>query len=164
MRFQPEVVYWADDAPHNLSLDEYAYNRLVAQSDGEIIERIITLDGEPIGTITAREFVPEISQCTLGIVIANPKYWGHGYGFEAIKLFKIILAGEGISIVVLETYANNKRAQHCFYKIGFQKRRVFFAPSTGRFIVQMYMNLAPLKAIGERITRDDPRWKPPRRS
>ncbi len=163
MRFQPEVVYWADDAQHNISLEEYALGRLTAQSDGDILERIITLDGEPIGTITAREYVPRVCQCTLGIVIANPACWGHGYGFEALKQFNTILAGKGIGRVILETYANNKRAQKCFYKIGFQKKRVFFAPSTGRFIVQMVMDIPPLKVIGERITKDDPRWKPPKK-
>ena len=161
-RFTPEVVYWADDGPHDISLDEYALNRLYAQSSGEILERIILLNGEPIGTVTARDFVKRVCQCTLGIVIADPACWGHGYGYAALRLFTVMLAQNGIGRVILETYANNKRAQRCFNKIGFQKKRVFFAPSAGRFVVEMYMDLHRRPAIGERISRDDPRWKPPR--
>ena len=68
MRFTPEVVYWADDQPHQISLEEYALDRITAQESNEIIERIIMLDGEPIGTITARDYVARTCQCTLGIV------------------------------------------------------------------------------------------------
>ena len=163
MRFTSEVVYWADDEPRQMSLDEYALGRLTAQGAGEIIERIIMVDGVPVGTITARDFVNRVCQCTLGIVIADPRYWGHGYGSAALKLFMVLLAEEGVGRVILETYANNKRAQRCFHKIGFQKKRVFFAPNSGRFVVQMCMSLAPKRPIGEVITRDDPRWRAPKR-
>lgn len=161
-RFLDEVVYWADDEHHELSLNDYAYGRLCAQTEGEILERIIVVNGEPVGTITARDYVRRTCQCTLGIVIADPQYWGHGYGYEAIKQFTFILATKGIGRVLLETYANNKRAQGCFHKIGFRKRRVFFAPNTGRFIVQMTLDLKPPRPIGEVIRPNDPRWKKPK--
>lgn len=163
MRFTPEVVYWADDKPQYISLEEYALERIAAQESNEIIERIIVLDGEPIGTITARDYVARTCQCTLGIVIANPACWGHGYGYEALRQFFYILSAEGIGRLFLETYANNKRAQKCFHKLGFRKKRVFFSPGSGRFIVQMIKDLPPMTPIGEVITRDDPRWRPPRR-
>ena len=163
LRFKPNVVYWADDYPRQMTLDEYAMERLMAQQNGQIIERIIVVDDEPVGTITARDFIAQTCQCTLGIVIANEHYWGHGVGSQALKLFLRILSIEGIGLVVLETYANNKRAQHCFTKLGFQKRRVFFAPQAGRFVVQMLRRLSPNEAIGEKITYTDPRWKAPKR-
>ena len=162
-RFKPEVVYWADDEPQNLTMDDYANGRMIAQTNGEIVERIILLDGIPIGTVTGRDFVDRTCQCTLGVVIVDRRNWGHGYGFEAIRLFLKVLAAEGIGLVILETYANNKRAQHCFFKLGFQKRRAYFAPCSGRFVVQMFRRLPPLRVIGETISRDDPRWKPPRK-
>ena len=162
-RFQPDTVYWADDEPQNLTMDDYASGRLMAQSMGEIVERIILLDGIPIGTVTGRDFVDRTCQCTLGVVIANPRNWGHGYGFEAIRLFLKVLAAEGIGLVILETYANNKRAQHCFFKLGFEKKRAYYAPCSGRYVVQMYRRLPPLHPIGEVVSRNDPRWKSPRR-
>lgn len=162
-RFDPHVVYWADDAPQNLTSEEYASARLTAQFTGAIIERIITLDGEPIGTVTARDFSDRTCQCTLGVVIAMPQYWGHGYGYLAIRQFLALLGAEGIGLVVLETYANNKRAQRCFQKLGFQKHRVFFAPHTGRFVVQMIRRMPPVKAIGEVIRPGDSRWKTPQK-
>lgn len=162
-RFEPGVVYWADDAPHTIPLEEYAGGRLLAQGMGEIIERIIVLDGEPIGTITARDFVKKTCQCTLGIVIASPQHWSHGYGSEALRLFLDFLAREGFALIVLETYANNTRAQRCFTKLGFRKYRVFYAAGSGRFVVQMIRKLPPPPPIGTLISPNDPHWKPPKR-
>ena len=162
-RFKPNVVYWADDYPREMSLDEYALDRMMAQQNGEILERIIVVDGTCVGTITARDFIERTCQCTLGIVIADEHYWGHGYGQQALKIFLRLLATEGFGLVVLETYANNKRAQRCFIKMGFQKRRVFFAPQSGRFVVQMIRRLPPPKPIGETIAYGDPRWRAPKR-
>ena len=162
-RFRDEVMYWADDVPHPLSLDEYPGGRMLAQATGVILERIILLDGEPIGTVTGREFSPQ-HQCTLGVVIAREAAWGHGYGYEAIRMFLNVLALEGVSSVVLETYANNYRAQRCFYKLGFQKKRVYFSPVSGRFVIQMSHHLSAVRPIGEVIGPDDPRWRPPRRT
>ncbi len=162
-RFDPEVTHWADDGHYELSLEDYVYGRLGAMEQGLMMERIIVLDGEPIGTVTGRDFVPETKQCTLGVVIAFQQHWGLGYGYEAIKQFQVLLAAEGVERVVLDVYATNKRAQGCFHKLGFVKRRVYFAPHTGRFIVQMSKKLRALAPIGDCITKDDPRWKPPRR-
>ena len=67
-RFLDEVIYWADDEHHKLSLNDYAYGRLCAQEEGEILERIIVVNGEPVGTITARDYIKRTCQCTLGIV------------------------------------------------------------------------------------------------
>ncbi len=162
-RFQPDVVYWADERNPEIDLDQYAYFRMAANDAGEIIERIIVLDGEPIGTITARDLETDTMTCTLGVVIAFPKYWGQGFGFAALKMFITMLAmDEGIKAVILETYAANKRAQKCFNKLGFQKRRVFFASSSGRFVVQMIKRIQPQMPIGECIKPGDPRWKDPK--
>lgn len=162
-RFSSDTAYWADDEPQNVTEEDYACGRIIAQNCGELLERIIMLDGKPIGTVSGRDFVDRTCQCTLGVVIANPTNWGHGYGFEAVRLFLKILAAEGIGLVVLETFENNKRAQHCFTKLGFERRRVFFAPMAGRYVVQMFRRLPPLRPIGEIIPRGDPRWRPPRR-
>ncbi len=162
LRFKPNVVYWADDYPRQMSLDEYAMDRLLAQQNGQILERIIVVNGEPVGTITARDFIEQTCQCTLGIVIADEHYWGRGIGSQALKLFLRLLSVEGFGLVVLETYANNKRAQRCFIKMGFQKRRVFFAPQAGRFVVQMLRRLTPNETIGKTIAYGDPRWKAPK--
>ena len=140
-RFQPEVVYWADDEDPLLTMHEYADSRLASMQDGSILERIILLNGYPIGTVTARDYIKKTAQCTLGIVIVEPKYWGHGYGTEAMRQFLRLLAELGIQIVILDTYASNKRALHCFRSLGFEKHRVYFASIPGRFVVQMVHRL-----------------------
>lgn len=157
-RFRDDVVYWADEGPQILSREDYAKTRMLMQHYGQVFERIIDLDGEPIGTISARPHGLS-TQCILSIVIAIPEYWGHGYGSVALKLFKTLLWNEGYKVAVLETYANNKRAQRCFMKVGFCKRRAFFSGHTGRFVVEMFCRLSSPKAIGEVIKRGDPRWK-----
>ena len=141
-RFLPEVVFWADDMPRDIQIDDYGPSRMFAQQQGLMVERIIMLDDLPIGTITARDYIERTHQCTLGVVIADPKYWGHGYGTIAVRLFLKILYATGVKLVVLETYANNKRAQKCFLSLGFVKRRVYFAAGSGRFVVEM-INLLP---------------------
>ncbi len=140
-RFTPEVVYWADDELHQMSVEEYAENRLWAQNSGEMFERIIVRDDEPIGTITARDFNPSTHQCVFGIVIADKTNWGHGYGTEAMKLFLPLLKEEGVKIVILDTYSSNKRAQKCFMHLGFRKMTVYYAPNSGRFVLRMGVKL-----------------------
>lgn len=146
-RFMPEVVYWADDEDPQLTKEEYASSRLEQLDDGSIFERIIMLNGHPIGTITARDLIRKSAQCTLGIVIADPEYWGHGYGTDALRQFLRLLSDQGIQIVILDTYASNKRAQHCFRRLGFEKHRVYFASVPGRFVVQMVNRLNRWKKL-----------------
>ena len=140
-RFLPEVVFWADDMPRDIQIDDYGPSRLFAQQQGLMVERIIMLDDVPIGTVTGRDYIERTHQCTLGVVIADPKYWGHGYGTIAVRLFLETLYTTGVKLVVLETYANDKRARKCFLSLGFVKRRVYFAAGSGRFVVEMINQL-----------------------
>jgi len=141
-RFKSEVVYWADDLSHPVPIEEYGPNRIFAQQTGVMLERIIMLDDRPIGTVTARDFISRTGQCTLGVVIADPKLWGHGYGTIAMRFFLELLYEKGFKLVVLETYANNKRAQRCFSRLGFVKHRVYFASGCGRFVLEMINRLS----------------------
>ena len=160
-RFSDEVTYWADDGPQILSKDEYARTRLMMVRFGQVIERVMALDGEPIGTVSARPCARIERQCILSIVIAVPDLWGRGYGSRAMKQFLTELWGLGFCVVVLETYANNRRAQRCFAKLGFVKRRAYFSGHTGRFVLEMVCSLARHRAIGEVVYPGDPRWKEP---
>ena len=101
------------------------------------------------------------TQCILSIVIAIPELWGLGYGSVALKLFLVELWELGFKVAVLETYANNRRAQRCFTKLGFVKRRAYFSGHTGRFVLEMVCALARHRAIGEVVRPGDPRWKLP---
>ena len=56
----------------------------------------------------------------LGIMIGNKKYWGKGYGSEAVKLTLIhIFSSTEINLVYLHTLKSNFRAQKSFIKSGF---------------------------------------------
>ncbi len=158
-RFLPEVVYWADDCAREMTLKSYANDRIMAQDAAVMIERVILLGDRPIGTVTARDLNRQRQSCTLSIVIADPEYWGHGYGSIALGHFLTLLGIDGFKRVYLDTFSNNKRAQGCFYKHGFTKRRAYFSPPAGRYIVQMVKRLDEPQSISDLIKPGDPRWK-----
>ncbi|MFA5624327.1 MAG: GNAT family N-acetyltransferase [Bradymonadales bacterium] len=147
-RFYDEVVYWADSQKVILSVEEYAMGRMHWVDKERYYERIIYIGERAIGTVTAREIDWERRSCLLGIVIAVPEYWGKGYGTKVLKQFFVLLYDLGIKFVRLETFSNNIRARRCFEGLGFKKRRSFYAPQSGRFVIEMVKKLEPIKPIG----------------
>lgn len=58
----------------------------------------------------------------IGIVIGEKEYWDHGYGREALQL----LLEYGFNLlnlhnIMLGVYSYNKRAIHCYAKLGFKE-------------------------------------------
>ena len=76
-------------------------------------------------------------EATLGIIIGERTHWSTGYGPEAMQAL-LVYAFEslGLSVVRLETFGDNLRAQRAFKKVGFQEvtRRV---DANGRIDVRM---------------------------
>lgn len=59
---------------------------------------------------------------TLGIVIYDKRYWGKGYGTEAIfLLLDWAFTYAGLHNVMLETYAYNERSLASYRKVGFKE-------------------------------------------
>ncbi|MBU7025134.1 MAG: GNAT family N-acetyltransferase, partial [Theionarchaea archaeon] len=61
----------------------------------------------------------------LGIFIGEKKYWGKGYGTEAVRLgLKLAFEALNLNKVYLRAFINNKRAQKCYEKAGFKKEGI----------------------------------------
>lgn len=145
-RYRPEVVRWADDQPQIPALHEFLARRRNRQADPTCIERVILLDGQPIGTITAFGINRFSRDCELGVVLVDPASWGKGIGPRAMCLFFRILARVGLETVHLETFVDNTRAQAAFRKVGFTARHTYWDREIGRDIVVMSLELSGLAA------------------
>ncbi|MEM6428421.1 MAG: GNAT family N-acetyltransferase [Deinococcota bacterium] len=93
--------------------------------------------GEYIGTIELYDLSRR--SATLGIIIGERRYWGKGYGSEAIQaLLHHAFTELKLDEIRLHTFADNLRAQACFKKVGFiETRRV--PAGNSRTDVQMHL-------------------------
>ncbi len=62
------------------------------------------------------------------VVIGNSKYWGKGYGTEAIKQLLKNAQNMGISKIYLEVRPDNARAIAAYKKCGFQEKAIIKHP------------------------------------
>lgn len=62
------------------------------------------------------------------IVIGEKKYWGKGYGTEAIRLLLKKAKKLNISKIYLEVRPNNSRAMHAYENCGFKKVKTILHP------------------------------------
>jgi RimJ/RimL family protein N-acetyltransferase len=62
-------------------------------------------------------------EAELGITIGDRRYWGQGYGSDAVQaLVKLVFREKALRRVFLHTLEWNVRAQRCFQKAGFMPR------------------------------------------
>jgi RimJ/RimL family protein N-acetyltransferase len=81
---------------------------------------IETLDGQYIGNIDLRDVQPENRTAELGVMIGDKRYWGQGYGSDAVRtLARFAFRSMNLQRVHLRTYAYNERGQAAFKKAGF---------------------------------------------
>ncbi|MGD9147678.1 MAG: GNAT family protein [Anaerolineae bacterium] len=78
-------------------------------------------DGTYIGNIGLHGIEHENRRAQLGVTIGNKHVWGKGYGTDAIKAvlgwaFNYL----NLNRVSLTVFAYNKRAIHCYQKVGFE--------------------------------------------
>jgi len=62
------------------------------------------------------------------IIIGDKKYWGKGYGSEAIELLINKAKRLGIARIYLEVRPTNARAIYAYKKCGFQKEKIVRYP------------------------------------
>jgi RimJ/RimL family protein N-acetyltransferase len=122
-RIDPELADLDATRPVTLSYPEYLrYHRddVNYPSPWSVRMAIETLDGRHIGNCMYYDINTEKSQCELGIMIGDRKYWSKGYGTDVIRtaLARIFSATE-LDRVYLHTLTHNFRAQKSFAKAGF---------------------------------------------
>jgi ribosomal-protein-alanine N-acetyltransferase len=79
--------------------------------------------GRHIGNAMYYNLREETGEAELGITIGEPRYWGQGYGSDAVRtLVKLVFREKGLRRMLLHTLDWNVRAQRCFRKAGFVPR------------------------------------------
>lgn len=123
-RADPELADLDATSPIRLTLAEftrYYRDELEFPSPWSVRYAIDTLDGTHIGNAMYYDIDRTRSRTELGIMIGDRRYWGRGYGTDAvITLLRSIFLDAGLEYVYLHTLDYNERAQRAFKKAGFQ--------------------------------------------
>ena len=83
---------------------------------------IDTLDGVHIGNIDLRDIQPENRTGEIGVMIGDKRYWGRGYGSDAVRaLTRFAFQTMNLQRVHLRTYEYNERGRAAFTKAGFRE-------------------------------------------
>ena len=84
---------------------------------------LILYKGAPIGEMN---YIPaDETSCEMGIKICENEYQNKGLGKQILSLFITGLFNDlGYTKIMLDTNANNTRAQHVYEQLGFTKMRV----------------------------------------
>jgi hypothetical protein len=79
--------------------------------------------GRHIGNTMYYNLREAMGEAELGITIGDRRYWGQGYGSDAVQaLVKLVFREKGLRRMLLHTLEWNVRAQRCFQKAGFVSR------------------------------------------
>ncbi len=119
-----EVMYWGSGSKPDMMvsldyLEEVWYEQIYSESATRMMIEIE--DGSPIGVIGYRDFNVQERRCKLTIFIGENKYWGKGYGTDAVKAFLRFLFNRwNLNRVEVDTWHGNERALKCYEKCGFK--------------------------------------------
>lgn len=142
----PEVMYYADDNPHPSTTLQELEERYEQEERSDSTERFIieTLDGESIGDLVYFGYRPDTRNVQIGILIGVKKYWGRGYGSEAIRLWlKYLFEHRHVHKVSLTVSDFNLRAIRAYEKCGFRRDGVLRhnAIIDGKYVDHLVMSL-----------------------
>ncbi len=92
-------------------------------SDDTYRRLIIEIDGAPAGEMSYRNLGNSAAE--IGIKICDFSMQDKGYGKILLSmLIKALFEDMGYNKILLDTNTRNKRAQHVYKKLGFQKMRI----------------------------------------
>jgi RimJ/RimL family protein N-acetyltransferase len=91
----------------------------------EKVFAIETLDKELVGSVGLHNINWVERKAELGIMIGEPKFWGRGYGSDAVRqMLRIAFEKMNLNRVYLRVFEDNPRAIRVYEKCGFQKEGV----------------------------------------
>lgn len=127
----PQLCKWWNDGsvmahagfPNGIGTTaEKIESQIEEESDETARRHIISFNGIPIGEMGYRNLGNKT--CEIGIKICDTAYQNKGLGKIILSLFIDGLFNElGYEKILLDTNLNNKRAQHVYEQLGFQKLR-----------------------------------------
>ena len=106
-------------------LDESAYEiaESLKKDTDEYRRLIIELDNRPVGEMNYRREAKDTAG--IGIKICDFSLHDRGYGKIVLSmLISSLFHDMGYKKIILDTNVNNKRAQHVYEELGFQKIRI----------------------------------------
>ncbi len=138
-----EVLRWSGGSPTELSEEDFREHIRAERLYGPTNRRAFLLFAresnnrlELIGRLGIFSIDWDKKQGELGIVIGEKKYWGHGYGRDAVQtLVHHVFTTSSLNRIYLYTFADNYRAQHAFTAAGFREvsRGRRYTPDIGEF-------------------------------
>lgn len=121
----PEVTeFLTISEPMGMEGEQRWYDNYL-KDDSMKIYALETIDGNHIGNAGLENIDVHSRRAELGIFIGDKKYWGKGYGTEAVLLI-LDLAFNGLNLnkVYLKAFVTNERAWKCYEKAGFIREGV----------------------------------------
>lgn len=122
-RCDPELARFDAAPPLRVALSDF---RATYEEDlrypGQFrrVYAIESLDGQHIGNVMYYNLDAQRGEAELGITIGDRRYWGAGYGRDAVRIFvKHLCESVGLKRVYLNTLDWNVRAQQAFRAAGF---------------------------------------------
>jgi RimJ/RimL family protein N-acetyltransferase len=134
-RRDPELARFDAAAPLRTSFQEFLTSYTDDLRYPSPFRRVFafeSMDGRHIGNVMYYNIDERRGEAELGITIGDRRFWGHGYGTDAVQTFLNYLFTEtSLQRVYLNTLDWNVRAQRSFRKAGFRpigtNRRGFHA-------------------------------------
>ena len=122
--------WWNDGAvmahagfPNGLgTTPEEVGRQIAAECDEKRRTLIIEYGGRPVGEMNYRAVGERGAE--IGIKICDADYQNKGLGKIVLSLFIRELFSMGFARIVLDTNLKNKRAQHVYELLGFEKKRI----------------------------------------
>lgn len=100
-----------EEKRYERSSGEYDTLRLLVENE----------NGIPLGFISICGIDKQNKKVELGILIGEKKYWGQGYGTDALCTITDYLFNKlGFNRISVEVFAYNDRAKALYEKVGFQ--------------------------------------------
>jgi len=130
--------------PQTLARLQAEFDTRVSQGGRDDASFAIVVDGQMIGQCALYQFEATAHTCMLGITIGDKRYWGQGYGRDAVRLlldYAFRLRNQ--HRVYLSVNGNNERAIRAYKACGFveEGRLRSHAWSNGAYIDLVYMGI-----------------------
>ena len=126
-------------------IDVEEFFRRPSRSGGETALFAIDLRGEYVGYASLMNLKNPSKAFELGIVIGDGRYWGRGYGREAVQLLlQYGFSDLGGREIELTTHQRNERALACFFACGFREQRRIHSATlfAGQYVDMIEMSIA----------------------